>query len=278
MKYSIVINQFERLRFVDRAIQSCQSLSKHPDDTVEIIVVSDVEMNRYGGQIKNIVIPESPIGYRYAQGLKVATGDWIFLLDDDDHFLPDKLQRYRNVPAGIQMIKEYSGPHIGIPGQKETWKKWMKKVIKYHVDWHTSQYCFNQAFKDKLFANDIESVSVSFDKYLFAIAMYDVNGLLLLNKTRTVKVEHSDSRMHSMRAEQKRSFYEKTVEMISHVRIASPYKDYTYDLNAFLSSGDRKYFSHIKNYLPMMNRLYYEHLWKPYAVIKSMETAKGVGK
>lgn len=267
MKYSVVINQFNRTKYVHRAIYSCQSLLKNKDDEVEIIVVSDFEIQSERKRITNIVSDESAIGYRYAQGLKQATGDWIFLLDDDDYFLPDKLERYRNIDRHIQVIKEYSGPRIRniITDKKQRWSKWLKQVIDYHVDWHGSQYCFNQAFKEKLFANDIESVNTSFDKYLFAVAMDDVEGLLLQNKTRTVKVNHADSKMHSMTAKDKRDFYIRTVEMISRVEIPSLYRDYVHDHNAFLATGHKGYYEKIEAYLPFINRFYYQHIWKPYA-------------
>ena len=270
MKYSFVINQFNRTKYVHRAIQSCQRLTKNKDDTIEVIVVSDFEIRSEKNRIKNIVTPESAIGYRYAQGLKQATGDWIFLLDDDDYFLIDKLQRYKSIPNNIQVIKEYTGPrmHTDIADNKHTWKTWLKQVIDHHIDWHGSQYCFNQQFKEKLFANDIQSVNTSFDKYLFAIAMDDIQSLWLLNLTRTVKVNHPDSKMHSMTSKDKRDFYLRTINMISHVQIPSLYKDYTYDLNAFLATGHAGYYEKIKEYLPLLHRIYYQHIWKPYADIE----------
>lgn len=280
MKYSVVINQFKRREYVEKAIESCLDLQKLPNEKLEVIVVTDFSLNmdQYANNpnyIENVVCKVSDIGYRYAQGLKRATGDWIFLLDDDDYFLPDKLDRYRYVREYIQVIKEYSGPRIRniITDNKQKWSKWMKQVIKHHVDWHGSQYCFNNKFKQYLLANGIDTVDTSFDKYLFAMAMDDVEGLWLLKGTKTVKVNHSDSKMHSMTPEQKRDFYVRTVNMIMNVEIPSLYKNYTYDLNVFLSSGDKSCFNKIKDYLPLINRLYYEHIWKPYTENYTTDTS-----
>ena len=266
MKYSIVINVFKRTQFINRAIQSCQRLTKNENDEIEIIVVSDY--NIPNDSIKKIFSTESAVGYRYALGLKEATGDWIMLLDDDDYFLPDKLKlfsmvEYYNFPA---MIKEYGKYHKGILRDhfkdielEETMT--LRDVIKKHIDWHISEYSFNQKFKDRLLENNMKKVNVSLDKFIFANGLSETGGSYACENLQTFITYHSNSRMHSMNKQEKKAFYIKTAEMIGNIsptNISLGYLDYNYKLNMFLATGNKEYFNEIKYNMPFVNRLYYK--------------------
>ena len=260
MKYSIVINEFNRTKYVHRAIQSAQRLLIDRDDELEIIVVSDFKIESEKHRIKNIISKESAVGYRYALGLKEATGDWIFLLDDDDYFLPQKLKRYTHdfidfnseQPA---MVKEYEGKQIS----NEEFN--LKEIIKHHVDWHISEYSFNKKFKENLLLNGMENVSASLDKFIFAIGLKKFAYSWYYNDSNTIIIKHYDSRMHSMDDKKKTGFYLNTAEVILAVAkdrlYQQQYLGYTYNLNMFLATGNRSYYDKIKYTLPLINRMYY---------------------
>lgn len=261
MKYSIVINEFNRTKYVHRAIQSCHNLIKPSDDDgIEVMVVSDYTIESEKRNIINIVSKESTVGYRYSLGLKEATGDWIFLLDDDDYFLPEKLKRYS---AGFvdfnseqpAMVKEYEGMQVS----NEEFN--LKAIIKRHVDWHISEYSFNKKFKESLLLNGMENVSASLDKFIFAVGLKKYAYSWYHNDSNTIITNHYDSRMHSMDDKKKVGFYLNTAEMILAVAKDSLYQQqylgYTYNLNMFLATGNRSYYNKIKYTLPLINRIYY---------------------
>lgn len=264
MKYSIVINEFNRTKYVHRAIQSCRNLTKPSnEEEIEVIVVSDYTIESEKRNIINIVSKESTVGYRYSLGLKEATGDWIFLLDDDDYFLPQKLKRYNHdfidfnseQPA---MVKEYEGKQVS----NEEFN--LKEIIKHHVDWHISEYSFNKKFKESLLQNGMENISVSLDKFIFAIGLKKFAYSWYYNDSNTIITNHYDSKMNSMNKINKMDFYEKTAKMLMELikkeetfSLVYRYLNYNYFLNTFLATGETKYYDKIRKDMPLVNRLYY---------------------
>lgn len=111
MKSSVVINNYNNGAFIQACLESVFNQSTPPD---EIIVYDDgssdsslaylrslgprirlIEGRRdtpiYNHATPSIVIRQS---HAIHQGVAAATGDWIFLLDGDDVFLPKKLAEY----------------------------------------------------------------------------------------------------------------------------------------------------------------------------------------
>ena len=106
MKISVIIPVYNRAQMVKRAIQSVldQTLPAH-----EIIVVNDGSSDETGQVlqtfeplIKIINQPHRGVSAARNAGIRLASGDWIALLDSDDVWLPQKLamahEFHRNHP------------------------------------------------------------------------------------------------------------------------------------------------------------------------------------
>ena len=100
MKISVVIPTFNRISLVARAIDSVLKQSLNP---YEIIVVDDgsddgtseMIQNKYKS-IKLIQQQNNGVSAARNNGIKHAKGDWIALLDSDDEWKPNKLEKQIN--------------------------------------------------------------------------------------------------------------------------------------------------------------------------------------
>ena len=279
MKYSVVINQYKRTNFVDRAIQSCQVLIKEPEDTIEIIVVSDFPIKNVD---KNILCNVSSVGYRYTLGLKEATGDWIFLLDDDDYMLKDRLKFYNKKALFYEAHGDYFKrfdvikEHKSKLGTRSYMTRFLslKYIIRKHVDWHISEYSFSKSFRDELLEKGIDKVDASLDKFLFSLALDNLSKFTLYNDSKVHIEKHRDSKMHSMNNKEKKEFYLKTADVFlkafsEHRLQTSDYALYCEAMNTFLGMDKETYFKkhsgayfHLKRKLPLIHRLYYSIIYR----------------
>lgn len=95
---SVIIRTYNRARFLAAALESVRAQTYRD---FEIIVVDDGSTDdtadllaRYDGQLTSAVIPHSAHpGITLNAGLHVARGDYVAFLDDDDMWLPHKLER-----------------------------------------------------------------------------------------------------------------------------------------------------------------------------------------
>lgn len=99
--FSVVICNFNYARFVGQAIQSALD-QDYPADRLQVIVVDDGSTDdacavyaRFADDPRFLLVVQENRGQTaaYEAGVRVATGDTICLLDSDDVFLPNKLQR-----------------------------------------------------------------------------------------------------------------------------------------------------------------------------------------
>lgn len=97
---SVIIPYFNREEFIDEAVQSVLAQTLKP---LEIIIVNDCSressrrhLDRYAGTCR-IVDLTTNVGLAGARnaGIRVAQGQFIALLDDDDIWLPNKLEVQR---------------------------------------------------------------------------------------------------------------------------------------------------------------------------------------
>src|SRR5687767_9120832 len=94
---SVLINNYNYARFLPDAIESALSQT-YP--AVEVIVVDDgstdesAEVIRsFGTRIVPVLRPHGGQGAALNAGASVARGDLLALLDSDDYFVPDKIER-----------------------------------------------------------------------------------------------------------------------------------------------------------------------------------------
>tara|TARA_B100000963_G_C22631541_1_gene675176 strand:- start:165 stop:884 length:720 start_codon:yes stop_codon:yes gene_type:complete len=107
-KVSVIIPTYNRFKFLLNAIKS---VKEQTYKNIEIIIVNDcsTEEEYYNFNFKDCIVIHldknskkrlghvSPGGYQRSQGMKIASGEYIGFLDDDDYWLPDKLEKQISV-------------------------------------------------------------------------------------------------------------------------------------------------------------------------------------
>jgi len=180
---SVIIPVFNRVDFVNEAIGSVinQTLEK---EKYEIIVVTNVDTPLKDG-IKIVKSENKWQGAFIYDGIKEARGEIICPLDDDDLFLPNKLEvvyevfkKNRNLglfkhPA---MLRNYLGREFTPLMLKNPLyisnstlnKKIMEEILRLGVGWNSSTHCFNKnmllEYKDclKRIKSSVDSIAYLF--------------------------------------------------------------------------------------------------------------------
>jgi glycosyltransferase involved in cell wall biosynthesis len=98
---SVIIVAHNRREFLLDAVNSALNQTL-PKDEYEVIVVKNFEDKRIDKfleehGVKNIVTGEGPFGTDLARGVEESKGEVISLLDDDDLWLPQKLEKVKQV-------------------------------------------------------------------------------------------------------------------------------------------------------------------------------------
>jgi len=98
---SVIVTAHNRREFLLEAVNSALNQTL-PKDEYEIIVVKNFEDERIDKfleehNVKNIVTKEEPAGIYLVKGVEESKGEVISLLDDDDLWLPQKLEIVKQV-------------------------------------------------------------------------------------------------------------------------------------------------------------------------------------
>jgi len=98
---SVIVTAYRRRQYLYNALLSVKAQTL-PKDKYEVIVVKDFEDPQVDGLIKemgwrSVYSDEEYQGRMYLNGLKEANGDIIAFLDDDDVYVPNKLEYVYNV-------------------------------------------------------------------------------------------------------------------------------------------------------------------------------------
>jgi len=98
---SVIITAHNRREFLLDAVNSALNQTL-PKDEYEVIVVKNFEDDRIDKfleerNVKNIVTNEGPLGAKIARGVEESKGEVISLLEDDDLWLPQKLEKVKQV-------------------------------------------------------------------------------------------------------------------------------------------------------------------------------------
>lgn len=97
MKFSIVITTYNRLEFLKRAIAS----SLNQTVPCEVVVVDDASTDETEAYVRSlgdqVIYHRNPQNLNHAgsvnEGVKLASGDWIKFLDDDDYLAEDCIEK-----------------------------------------------------------------------------------------------------------------------------------------------------------------------------------------
>jgi len=93
---SVVVVAHTRVEFLRRAVES--AISQHPDEVLVVKYSHDAEVDRELAELgARLHWSRQPFqGGKVAEGIEIARGDAVLLLDDDDVFLPGKVERARS--------------------------------------------------------------------------------------------------------------------------------------------------------------------------------------
>ena len=108
-KVSVIIPTYNRFEFLKNAVSSVKNQINYPKDKIEIIIINDgsTQKEYYDEELTHelyancIVINQIEnskvkfgygcVGYNRNEAVKRATGEYLAFLDDDDYWLPHKL-------------------------------------------------------------------------------------------------------------------------------------------------------------------------------------------
>jgi len=192
---SVIVTEYKKRGYLIHALRSVfnQSLDR---DKYEVIVVKnyeDKEVDEYARKngAKIIISNEKWLGPKIAQGLEEAKGDVISLLEDDDLFLPNKLEvvyntfkKYENLSLfknPVKILNYLDREFIPQMPKKPFYvsnstlnKKIIKEISKLGIAWNTSSLCFNRNMLLK-YKDCLKKIKMSVDSlgYLF-LSNYDI--------------------------------------------------------------------------------------------------------
>lgn len=138
-KVSVIIATYNRYSHLLNAVKSVRSQTHK---NVEIIIVNDGSTHpEYSSTIEDVIqinLVENTRkmfgypcpGYSRTQGMKVATGDYIAFLDDDDIWLPNKLELQLEAmnKSGCLMSTTDSYAEYGIYNPEKIYKKFYSEI------------------------------------------------------------------------------------------------------------------------------------------------------
>jgi len=235
---SVIVTAYDRKKYLLEAVQSAlkQTISK---DLYEVIVVKnfrdetvDRQLEKWG--VINLYSDDASAGGQVRDALGVARGDVISLLDDDDEFLPEKLERvyaaFRNGvdyyhngrvvvnEAGKVLRKE--GYSALVKGDYEKAKYALEMVI-HSTHGLESAMSFRKAILEGL---DLEKCEVSIDECIFTAAL--LSARVMADDPRPLTLY----RVHSQNFNVDLSSFERT--QAKRLRWASR----TFSVSAYLAS------------------------------------------
>ena len=178
-KISVIIPTYNRASYLAEAIDSVLEQT-HPVD--EIVVIDDGStddtrniVNQYGYIVKYFRQGNRGPAAARNKGLKVATGDYISFIDDDDLWVPDKIE------SQLDFFKKYShidilfGHHANFSSPSDSIQPEILNQVVYEY-FRDNFNNLTEAFKYLIVENIISTPSVMFKKQcLKRVAFFDVN-------------------------------------------------------------------------------------------------------
>ncbi|MFP3203052.1 MAG: glycosyltransferase family A protein [Sulfolobus sp.] len=172
-----------------------------PKDEYEVIVVKNFEDERIDKfleehNVKNIVTNEEPFGTDLARGVEESKGEVISLLDDDDLWLPQRLEKVKQV-FGDKDVVYYHNKYINFYGSisvdslidKIKSNKDSGKLLKLTIrdmnkslspPWNNSSITVRKKIFSKNVLDKIKNVYLNADNLLFYLA-YCNNGYFVFD-------------------------------------------------------------------------------------------------
>ncbi|MFP3132254.1 MAG: glycosyltransferase family 2 protein [Candidatus Nanopusillus sp.] len=158
MKASVIVIDYKRKKYILDALQSIKNQKGIDLNDIEVIVVKYYQDEKIDNYIKenfpNYKIinldPDDPdhyIGRTFSEGIKAASNNLIFLLEDDDMFTENKISRIFEVVEKIKDYDEYAIFNKFIAFYDEKGKSFKKQKS---TETNNSSIILNIKDKDKL--------------------------------------------------------------------------------------------------------------------------------
>jgi len=173
MKASVIITDYKRKKYILDALQSIKNQKGIDLNDIEVIVVKYYQDEKIDNYIKenfpNYKIinldPDDPdhyVGRTFSEGIKTASNNLIFLLEDDDMFTENKISRIFEVVEKIKNYDEYIIWNKAIITD-QTGKP--LKSLRHRYIYNSSSIILNIKDKDKLI-DYIRKIYYSVDSFL----------------------------------------------------------------------------------------------------------------
>jgi len=204
MKASVIVIDYKRKKYILDALQSIKNQEGIDLNDIEVIVVKYYQDEKIDNYIKenfpNYKIinldpndPDHYIGRNFAEGIKASSNNLIFLLEDDDMFVENKISRIFEIVKNIKYDEYVIWDKAILIDQ--TGKPLKKLRNKYMAN--NSSIILNIKDKDKLI-NDIRKIYFSID--LFFLCYFNKNKKIIkVNEPLTYYRIHKENISRSIR-------------------------------------------------------------------------------
>lgn len=268
-KVTIYITTYNRLSYLKRALNSVINQSYK---NLEIIIVDDFsndgtqqflrEISKLDNRIK-IFLKEKNGGACESRNIAIqaAKGDYITGLDDDDYFLPNRIQNFiQNLNSDIKAILYFDNPLVKVdqredilPTTRTKLLNWLKPQKVYAQDLLVSNYIGNQVF----IKTDLLKKSGGFDELMpmwqDLECWYNILKVTkgyakrLSNYTYVVDISHELDRVSNLKLEKANNAYQRFIEK----------HNLSNGLSEILFSQFYEYDRKLLKILPILKRLIY---------------------
>lgn len=175
MKISVVMTTYNGEKYVEEQLDSIKKQTRSPD---EVTIFDDCSSDNTVGVVREYIEGNSLIGWKiernntnkgwkrnFFDGIKETAGDYIFLCDQDDIWVPDKIEKMIGVLEENKDISVLASDFsIQLEGEKRSNYQSVEKQMKetdeveripfdkkwYYVTRPGSTYCFRKNFFEEL--------------------------------------------------------------------------------------------------------------------------------
>lgn len=223
---TIIITVYNRTSFLAQAIDSVVSQNNVDRDDVEIIVVTNSWISKSDYPVDRIIFSEDrSVGQKLHEGIRQATSDRIFFLEDDDLFLPAKLKSIIPLLDDMDVGYVHNLYVTGKEYRKQELEPQSFRIRKLTPQWLDNQsfYSFSKRFwdysgnmssiairKDAIDLNELSKIKLLPDIFILPMALLHERTCLQVDSTLTfVRVNENstthrlfDPELHRMAAEE----------------------------------------------------------------------------
>ncbi|MBN2919155.1 MAG: glycosyltransferase [Lactobacillus sp.] len=175
MKISVVMTTYNGEKYIEEQLDSIQRQTRLPD---EVLIFDDCSSDNTVEVVQKYIKKNLTVGWKierniknkgwkknFYDGIKEATGDYVFLSDQDDIWIPDKIEMMVEVLEKNKDISVLASDFsIQLEGEERSNYQSVKKQMKetkevdriafdkkwYYVTRPGSTYCFRKSFFDEI--------------------------------------------------------------------------------------------------------------------------------